>query len=244
MKLIYSILAITLLGSTINIAQATILYSTDFESPTFSVGSIAGQGGWNASGASGTIQTSIVGSGSQALQVSPGQTALAPFGGFSVGSNLLRIEFDMRRSGANGQAALSISGDGTPKFVGQLMTNPSAVAIGNTNSSIPWQSFTNDIFHQVAYELNFSNLTMEGFVDGVSIGTLAINNTVLPSNINYIYFYSFSNTDATLYIDNLRISEATVPEPGSLALLGIGLLGLVAARVRKGKVKPHINEIP
>src|SRR6266850_349247 len=53
--------------------NATVLYATGFESPTFVTGPIAGQDGWGVFGpsAASQVQTGFVASGTQALGVLP-----------------------------------------------------------------------------------------------------------------------------------------------------------------------------
>jgi hypothetical protein len=229
MKLMLRLLSLALLVVLAKTAQASIiLYETGFESPTFATGPITGQDGWSAGG---TIQTSVVSSGNQALRVA-NEVSITPVASYAINvDTVLRFEFDFQRaSGLAAQAGIAVIGD--TGFIGQFATafDPGTVSgLGNTNSNTPLQPFVNDVFHRIVYELNFASGMMEGFIDGVSSGSLAINNPVSPTEVTLVRFYS--GTSSEIFVDNLRISA--VPAPAPFALLGMGLLSLLYVGKRR-----------
>ncbi|CCQ75087.1 membrane protein of unknown function [Magnetospira sp. QH-2] len=67
---------------------------------------------------------------------------------------------------------------------------------------------------------------LEGFTATATAGFFGIISDIALASVNY------NQTQAYLIIDNLTYGTAQVPEPASVALLGIGLAGLGFARRR------------
>jgi hypothetical protein len=61
--------------------------------------------------------------------------------------------------------------------------------------------------------------------------TLAANPT-LATSMTFQIGGGYSAGNETMYLDNLRIID-TVPEPSTIALIGLGAAGLLAIRRRK-----------
>ena len=60
-----------------------------------------------------------------------------------------------------------------------------------------------------------------------------VNLSVAAADIAYVVIGSTGTYPNSVFIDNFAWDEADVPEPGTLTLLGLGLLGAGAARRRK-----------
>jgi VPDSG-CTERM motif len=212
-------------------APATTIYSTGFEPPAYSPGTIHGQNGWIATSDS-TIQTAVVQSGTQALHV----TATSPFVianqnlNYALGgATMVTLQVDFLRSGAGEQSGIALYGD--TGFLAQIFTfGGGNYYLGNSSTSTGFQPFADDVWHNLQMDFNLQTLMVTGFVDGNSLGTLPLNFD--PTALTALQLYSSGGNAGAqdVYFDNLSIS-ASVPDSGATALLlGIGLVGISCLR--------------
>ena len=60
---------------------------------------------------------------------------------------------------------------------------------------------------------------------------------LIASSANTSLSFSFRDDPGFLYLDSVTVAAAAVPEPGTLALAGLAIVGLAATRRRAGSSK-------
>ena len=111
----------------------------------------------------------------------------------------------------------------------QMDFNFKTPAIGANASVVAFAKLLNSDFSQTWYTQTIS-LTGADWRSGATV--LTFNGTQVGANAQFGFTVISSNYQAAdLYIDNVTISN--VPEPSTVSLLGFGVAGLIATRLRR-----------
>ncbi|MCE9619989.1 MAG: hypothetical protein K8R92_08765 [Planctomycetes bacterium] len=220
-------------------AQAEVLYSTGFEAPDYSLGSIDGQDGWHLWEAAPIIQNATVHSGNQAVQINQRGEAIhdtyVPASG-----RVFSLKCDFMHSGAqSNQSDIYFGGD--TGFIAQLTSTSRSIGMSrymivNTDT---WNDdagvdLADDQWHQLNLILDIDAQSIRGFADGHYLGSIAINTVPFPTAITLFgidqYIPDYSEGEVSIsYFDNLTFE--VVPAPGAGLILG--LAGALAGRRRR-----------
>jgi len=231
------------------VAQATVIFHTDFEAPDYAVGALAGQNGWQTFGSGGavTVDNGAPIAGLQSAKID-GALVVGQSGPFRADASAIsRITVSADILLTSGQAErswqFSAIGAGLVGFSGgiDIDANTNAIrAISNGFATIG--SFSRDTAHHVDLLLDYSTQLFGVRLDGVTLASnLAFCGDNGPCNgaptgaYSDLIFDTFGSTgDDRGYIDNILVeSTRDVPEPGSLALLCGGLLSIPALRRKR-----------
>lgn len=232
--------------------HAALVFSDDFNSPDGPLlGTVADIGGtWTITGASTVNPLQIV---SNAVPLTTtGQDGYAAFSApvpaTSGTSIVTTVDLNVSAAQATGDYFLHLSDPvgTTSNFYQRLFARSTddgytlgLLDTSGTGSATTWGTtvLSFNTPYSVAVTWNFvegpTNDTFELDVDGSSYLTHAWTSVLAePTEVGAVNLRQGTASSApTLTIDNLQVSA--VPEPGTLALAGLGLLGVVASRRRR-----------
>ena len=217
--------------------QATVIYQTGFEQPTYSPGQLVGQGGWSAS-TIGTVENTVALQGVQAVQMNATGTSGQNLDGHSltytaVANPEYTVVFDvdfMQSAGGTSSNWSTLALFGNSGFITQAVVNSNGTTHLGTGHPAE-ASFTRGVWNHFEVVLNFSTQMAFGYFNGSFLGSNpfeSAGNTGM-SEVDF----GINNTPGTDsgFFDNLSV-VSTVPEPSSFATLLMGL-GLVLAAAQQ-----------
>jgi len=240
-------------------AEAAVLYQTGFENPPFTLGTVAGQDGWNTFGpaAGSFVENTFPFAGSQAVEVNPalftGQSG--PFKEVDTTAPIVKqsAEIFLKSSTTETSWQYATLGPGFVNFAAGIDIDLNTGAIHSITSAFPIiGTFTRDSWHEVDLVLDYATKTYAVDLDGVTlasniafcgsgIGCTGLNTTI--SSYGDGFFDSFGGImgqNDVGFIDNYSVTA--VPEPGSMTLLGTALIALAFLLMGKRTIRARCRE--
>lgn len=230
------------------VANAAVVYSTDFNAPTYADGALVGQDGWLQTGTVTTNALQVANTGTDGnVSMTTGQDANHPFAAITTDSVLLSADIVVNTVSTGGDYFLHLSDGGTSAFNARIYAKSDGaggfvMAMGTAAGAAVYG--TTPLVLGVAYHITArydfvsgtGNDTGELFVDPVGfVGpatsyTLATTIGTDATSIAAVNLRQGSSSGApSVTVDNIVVEA--VPAPGAIALLGLG--GLVASRRRR-----------
>ncbi len=223
--------------------SAANIYSTGFEGPTYSLGTLSGQDGWGG-GLLPAVQNTVFNSGAQAVGASGSQQSYTTRGVSynSIGNpdQTVDVQVDFYLDpNASGQIFTIVGYSATTGFMGQIVVFSSGVMqIGNVGGFTGNQNLSKGVWHTVRSSLNFGTQTASGYLDGVFFGSIALDPSATPTDLVSVGLginNASQGQTGGAYWDNLSVtstgaSAGAVPEPGTLTLLGLGIAAILVGK--------------
>jgi hypothetical protein len=244
-----TVLSLMLAVGSVLPACAGVLYSTGFESPTFTTGPIATQDGWAVFGTSSAaqVESGVAESGSQAVEVLPSLAASQTGPYYALSTSATEIELSayifLASSSTQSEWQFAALSPGLAAFIGGVDIQSNGAIDLQTGADPDVGTFTYNSWQLLDFVFNFTTQTYNFSLNGTLVssnqpfcGSASGCSGANVSSFGAALFDTFPATDANDigYMDNITISSITsTPEPGSLLLLGAGLAALIARRVKR-----------
>ncbi len=226
----------------------TVLYSTSFESPTFTTGALAGQNGWSGFGPSGaSVENFFADTGSQAVFLDGGAASQSgPYYTTTTTGPLVDLSADLAIFTSSTQTTWQFGalGPGLVGFLGGIDILPDdsieAITAGNPviGTFTRATGFNSSAWVNVNLLFDLATQTYDISVGGVLLdsdvpfcgGNGTCPGTTLSTFANGV-FDTFGGGNDSGYMDNYSVIQVTpTPEPGNIGLMALGLVGIGVVR--------------
>ncbi|MEQ1825900.1 MAG: PEP-CTERM sorting domain-containing protein [Pirellula sp.] len=238
--------------------RADLLYSTNFNAPTYANGGLIGQDSWAITGASvvSPINVANAATNGNVALTTTGQDVNRGFASTTSGSIFLSASIVVSAAQATGDYFLHLGDGGQTNFYNRVFARSSGagfqMSLGTSSGATP--NYGTTILN---FNTEYNILARYDFVAGAAndTGALFINpndpmgigdtpyvvattqgtDSALISSVNLRQ--GGATSSPSLIIDNIAVNSiAAVPEPSSIGLLAIGALaGLFAVRKSRKK---------
>ena len=232
-------------------ASAQTLYSTGFENPPFTTGSIAGQDGWQVVGTANAaqIENTKAESGSQAVEVIPALNSSSQAGPYHVDStaaSMVDLSADIYLASSSNQSEWQFAGLASTlsPFLGGIDVFPDG-SIRTITAGFPIVgTWTYNAWNHVDLLFDITDQTYSLSIDGSLIASNIPNcgdNGPCTGGQRANYgagtfdtFGTEANNDIG-YMDNYSV--AVVPEPATTTLFLVSGLAISILKARKARAK-------
>jgi len=248
--LLAAIVTATLFTGSVKSAELVLSDSGGFESPGYSLGTLAGQNGWTSFGTGvGAVQNSVVQSGSQAVSLSgnspSGFWEWPSFGYTPAPGEIVRATSGLRR-GSSATATKNfgfffdaygstdeIGRIGIAENAGTLVAVATTISGGVPGNYIVASGLSYNTWYNIQMDIKVSSQTFDFYLNGTLIG----NNLpflTAQTDVTDVDLQLQGRAGATDvgYFDNYKVVAVLVPEPGVISLAALGAFALVASRRR------------
>ncbi|MGD0435820.1 MAG: PEP-CTERM sorting domain-containing protein, partial [Bryobacteraceae bacterium] len=247
-KLLFPALVLAMVGLAAPAWANTVLYSTSFESPTFTTGPLAGQDGWSGFGPSGaSVESFFADTGSQAVFLDGGAASQSgPYYATTSTGPLVDLSADLAIFTSSTQTEWQFSA--LAPSLGGFLGGINILA----DNSIEAQTAGNPIIGTFARATGFNSSAWVNVNLLFDLATqtydISVGGVLLDSNVPICgsssgctgatlstfgdgLFDTFGGGNDSGYMDNYSVTLVTAtPEPGNLGLIALGLVGIGLVR--------------